>query len=266
MANKTIVITGASGGIGAELARRLGRDGHQLVLAARRRPELEKIVADAEQAGAARAIAVEADVTKRADVEAIAAAAIEAFGGFDVWVNNAGRGITKSALELTGADVDEMIDVNVKSALYGMQTAAKHFIERGHGQIINISSFLGRVPMATPRSAYNAAKHALNALTANFRVDLRAVNPAIHVTLVMPAMVATDFARNSSNAAPGTGIPSGPHVQQVEEVADAIASVIENPVPEVYTNPASADLVRRYFADVAAFEAQAPGPAPVGGR
>jgi NAD(P)-dependent dehydrogenase (short-subunit alcohol dehydrogenase family) len=267
MANKTIVITGASGGIGAELARRLGRDGHQLVLAARRRPELDKTVVEAEQAGAARAIAVEADVTKRADVEAIAAAAIAAFGGFDVWVNNAGRGITKSALHLTGEDVDEMIDVNLKSALYGMQTAAKHFIERGHGQIINISSFLGRVPMATPRSAYNAAKHALNALTANFRVDLRAINPEIQVTLVMPTMVATEFARNASHAAPGTGIPTGAHVQNVNEVADVIASVIEKPVAEVYTNPASADVVRRYFTDVSAFEAQnAAPPAPAGGR
>ena len=148
-----------------------------------------------------------------------------------------------------------------------MQTAAKHFIERGQGQIINVSSFLGRVPMAPPRSACNAAKHALNALTANIRVDLRAINPDIQVTLVMPAMVATDFARNASNAAPGTGIPSGAHVQRVDEVAEVIASVIEKPVAEVYTNPASADLVRRYFADVGAFEAQngAP-PAPAGAR
>ena len=61
--------------------------------------------------------------------------AIAAFGGFDVWINNAGRGITRSVLDLTGDDVDEMIDVNVKSALYGMQTAAAHFLERGSGHI-----------------------------------------------------------------------------------------------------------------------------------
>jgi short-subunit dehydrogenase len=256
MANKTIVITGASGGIGAELARRLGRDGHQLVLAARRRPELEKVAAEAERSGAPRTIVVETDVTKRSDMEALRDAAVAAFGGFDVWINNAGRGITKSVLELTSDDVDEMIDVNVKSALYGMQVAAQHFIERGRGQIINVSSFLGRVPMATPRSAYNAAKHALNALTANLRVDLRAKYPDIHVTLVMPGMVATDFAKNARNAPAGTEVPAGGNVQTVQEVADVVAAIIEKPVAEVYTNPASADLARRYFADVEAFETQ----------
>jgi short-subunit dehydrogenase len=260
MANKTIVITGASGGIGAELARRLGRDGHQLVLAARRQPELDTIATEAKQAGAARAITVRADVTKRADVEAIRDAAIAAFGGFDVWINNAGRGITKSALDLTGEDVDDMIDVNVKSALYGMQVAAGHFLARGHGQIINVSSFLGRVPMALPRSAYNAAKHALNALTANVRVELQAKNPNVRVTLVMPGMVATDFAKNARNAAPDTGIPAGGNVQTVQEVAEVVAAVIEKPVAEVYTNPASAEMARRYFADVEAFETQSGNP------
>src|SRR6185437_8707152 len=144
-------------------------------------------------------------------------------GGIDVWINNAGRGITKSVLDLTGDDVDDMMAVNVKSALYGMQVAAQHFLERGHGHIINVSSFLGRVPMTLPRSAYNAAKHALNALTANLRVELRARNPNVHVTLVMPGMVATDFARNTRHAPPGTGVPNGPNVQTVEEVAEVIA-------------------------------------------
>ncbi len=260
MANKTIVITGASGGIGAELAKRLGRDGHQLVLAARRQPELDTIAAEATAGGAARAITVKADVTKRADVEAIRDAAIAAFGGFDVWINNAGRGITTSVLDLSGDDVDDMIDVNVKSALYGMQVAAGHFLERGHGQIINISSFLGRVPMALPRSAYSAAKHALNALTANFRVELQAINPNVRVTLVMPGMVSTDFARNARHAAPDTSVPAGGNVQTVEQVSDVVAAVIEHPVAEVYTNPASAEMVRLYFADVEAFEAQLGNP------
>lgn len=254
MPNKTIVITGASTGIGAALAARLAAEGHNLVLAARRKEPLDAVARDAESRGAPRAIAVVTDVTRRADIDALSAKAIAEFGGYDVWVNNAGRGITRQVLELSDSDVDEMIAVNVKSALYGMQAAAKHFLERGHGQIVNISSFLGRVPMATHRSMYNAAKHALNALTANLRVDIKKQNPNIHVTLVMPGMVGTEFGRNALGSPADTPIYAGPHVQTVEDVADIIAGVIEKPVAEVYTNPASAAMAQEYFADVGKYE------------
>ena len=257
---KTIVITGASAGIGAGIARRLGADGHQLVLAARRPQQLQAVAADAERLGAARAIAVQTDVTNRAEVEALRDAAISAFGGFDVWINNAGRGIARSVLELSDRDVDEMMTVNLKTAVYGMQVAAEHFMERGRGHIINVSSFLGRVPVATHRSAYNAAKAALNALTANLRVDLRATHPAIHVTLVMPGMVSTEFAKNAIGAPPGTKAYVGSHVQTVEEVGDIVARVIGSPVAEVYTNPGSDAMARRYFADVEAFEISGGSP------
>ncbi len=259
MARKTIVITGASAGIGAAVARRLATDGHNLVLAARRKEPLDAVALDVETRGASRALAVVTDVTSRADMEQLSQKAIDAFGGYDVWINNAGRGITRNVLELTDRDVDEMMSVNVKSALYGMQIAAAHFMTKGHGQIINVSSFLGRVPMATHRSAYNAAKHALNALTANLRVDLRAKFPDIHVTLVMPGMVATEFGRNALGSPPDTPIYSGPQVQDVEDVADIIAGVVDHPVAEVYTNPASPAMARKYFEDVGAFEAQGGG-------
>src|SRR5919198_708807 len=166
---KTVVITGASGGIGAALAIELGRQGHRLALAARRDAELQAI---ARQTGA-QTIVVPTDVTRRADVEHLRDCALSLFGHVDVWVNNAGRGMTKPVLELTDEDLDVMMAVNVKSALYGMQAIVPHFIERGAGHVINVSSFLSRVPFATYRSAYNAAKAALNALTANLRMDLR---------------------------------------------------------------------------------------------
>src|SRR5947209_2852778 len=125
--SKVIVITGGSGGIGAAVARRLASDGHRLVLAARRLTELEHVAADCERAGAPRAVVVETDVTRRFDVERLRDAAIEAFGGFDVWINNAGRGITRATLALSDDDLDDMMCVNVKSALYGMQAAVPHF-------------------------------------------------------------------------------------------------------------------------------------------
>ncbi len=260
MAAKTIVITGASTGIGEGVAYRLARDGHRLVLAARQRPRLEAVAAEATRRGAGGTLVVETDVTRRADMERLSGAAIDAFGGYDVWINNAGRGITRSVQELTDEDVDAIMAVNLKSVIYGMQIAVEHFKQRGHGQIINVSSFLGRVPLATFRSAYNAAKAAVNSLTANLRMELRGTHPAIHVTLVMPGVVGTWFGRNALGSPPDTPMYSGPHVQSVEDVADIFARVIEHPVGEVYTNPSSAEMARRYFEDVEAFEKTAENP------
>src|SRR5205814_4023841 len=137
-----------------------------------------------------------------------------------VWINNAGRGIARAALELTDAEFDEMMAVNVKSALYGMQIVAPHFIERRQGHIINISSFLGRVPIATHRSAYNAAKAALNALTANVRVDLARTYPGIKVSLIMPGVVTTEFARNALGTASATAPPWTPGAAMQPQTAE----------------------------------------------
>ena len=248
---KHIVITGASGGIGAELAVRLGAAGHKVALSARREPELHAV---AERIGKG-AVVIPADVTRRADVERLRDRAIEAFGHVDVWVNNAGRGITRPVLELTDEELDLMMSVNVKSALYGMQAIAPHFVARGRGQIVNVSSMLSRVPFATFRSAYNAAKAALNALTANARVDLARQHPGVQVTLVMPGLVKTDFQRNALGGSPP--IPAVTEAQSVEEAVSAIVEAIDHPVAEIYTNPRHADVVRRYFADVGAFEREA---------
>lgn len=251
---KTIVITGGSSGIGAALAHYLGRQGHNLVLAARRAPALNAVAKEVQS----HVVTVCTDVTRRADVNRLCDEAIRAFGAIDVWVNNAGRGITRPVLELTDQEFDEMMDINVKSALYGMQAVVPHFMARGRGHIINISSFLGRVPVATHRSAYNAAKAALNALTANVRVDLTRTYPGIKVSLIMPGLVSTEFARNALGSASPSAPPWTPgsamKPQTAEEVAEAISRVIENPVAEVYTNPSSAPMAQKYFQDVGAFE------------
>jgi NAD(P)-dependent dehydrogenase (short-subunit alcohol dehydrogenase family) len=114
------------------------------------------------------------------------------------------------------------------------------------------------VPFATFRSAYNAAKAALNALTANARVDLAARQPGIHVSLVMPGLVATDFQTNALHGTPPTPARSGmPGAQTADEVAIAILALIDHPVAEIYTNPLHPAIVQRYFQDVGAFEREA---------
>jgi short-subunit dehydrogenase len=254
MPGKVVVITGASGGIGAELARQLAARGEKIVLAARREAELKQVAA----ACGADALPVVADVTRRADVAHLRDEALRVFGQVDVWVNNAGRGISRQVLDLTDEDFDAIMAVNVKAALYGMQAIVPYFKTRGAGHVINLSSALGRIPFASQRSVYSAAKAALNSLTANLRMDLRAQYPNIHVSVVMPPMVKTEFAKNAmygapipSNYRPGTGGQG----QLPEQTAAAIVALIDHPQPEIYTDPAQAELAPRYYADVAAFEA-----------
>jgi short-subunit dehydrogenase len=154
-------------------------------------------------------------------------------------------------MDFTEEDLDAMLAVNLKSAWYGIKAIIPYFQTRGQGRLINISSILGRVPLVTPRSAYSASKAALNSLTANLRMDLRAEYPDIHVSLVLPGPVATQF---HNNALGGTPTGRGMEMQSVEKVVEVIEQVIDNPVPEIYTDPASAKLVQRYLADIAAFE------------
>jgi short-subunit dehydrogenase len=255
--NRNVVITGASRGIGAAIARELARRGDSLVLTARSREGLEETAAASPNS---RPHIITADVTRRDEVERVREEAIRVFGHVDVWINNAGRGIVRPVLALTDEDVDEMIAINVKSVLYGMQAIAPHFMERGRGHIINMSSFLARVPVATLRSAYSAAKAAVNSLTANVRVDLHRTHPGINVTLVMPGLVATEFARHargSTGPIPPGAAGSSMKPQTADEVAVIVAGVIDQPVPEVYTNPASQAVAARYVADVALFELEA---------
>ncbi|MDR3577859.1 MAG: SDR family NAD(P)-dependent oxidoreductase [Anaerolineaceae bacterium] len=253
MSEKVIVITGASGGIGAATAKILANRGDKVVLAARRLAELKQVAAEC----GAGALTVVTDVTRRADMEHLRDEAMRAFGRVDVWLNNAGRGITRQVLDLTDDDIDQILAVNLRSALYGMQVIVPYFKEQGAGHLINVSSALGRVPFASQRSIYSASKAALNSLTANLRMDLRKAYPNIHVSVVMPPMVSTDFAKNALHGTPppppGFSSASGA-AQTPEQTAAAIVDLIDHPRPEIYTNPDFSDLVARYYSDVAAFE------------
>lgn len=257
MEDQVIVITGASAGIGAALAELVGKRGARVALLARRERELTEV---AGRSGA-HALPIVADVTRRADVQRAFQETIARFGHIDVWVNNAGRGITRLVSELTDDDLDDMMRVNVKSALYGMQTVLPHFRERGRGHLINVSSMLGRLPIAPARSAYGAAKHALNSLTANLRMELSEI-PEIHVTAVHPGVVATDFGLNARHG--GIDSRKSPQAQSAEEVAAVIADVIEQPRADVYTRSGAQAIVVSYYAaeDMAAAERNPPFQTP----
>ena len=244
MNERVVVITGASGGIGAASAELLANRKMSVVLVAWRPDALQAVAARC----GGRAHVVTADVTRRADVRHAVGDALARFGRIDVWVNNAGRGITRQPSELTDDDVDEMVRSNVKTALYGMQEVLPHFRSRNEGHIINVSSMLGRMPFATIRSAYCGAKHFLNALTATLRDELASSYPGIQVSLVSPGVVRTDFGLNAVHGGPDSR--QFPESQSAEDVAEVIAAIIESRAPDMYTRTGARARVAAYYANV----------------
>jgi short-subunit dehydrogenase len=239
-----VVITGASSGIGAAAAEHVAGLGMSVVLVARRQEALEAV---AGRSGG-HALAIAADMTIRSEVRRVVDETLRRFEGIDVWINNVGQGVTRPPSELTDGDVDAMVRVNVMSALYGMQEVLPHMKSRNAGQIINISSILGRLPFAVNRSAYCGAKHFLNALTTTFRLEVQQTHPGIQVTLVSPGIVRTEFGRNALHGGPDSR--DFPDSQSAEEVAAVIAEVIATRQPDVYTRIGAQARVASYYSVV----------------
>ena len=245
MQDKVVVVTGASSGIGSAVAELISAKGGSVVLVARREEALGLIVSRC----GPRAMGMVADMTARADVRRVVDQALARYGRIDVWINNVGRGITRPPSQLTDDDIDEMMRVNVKSALYGMQEVLPHFQSRNAGHVINVSSMLGRIPFAVMRSAYTGAKHYLNALTANFRMEVQATHPGIQFSLISPGVVATDFGLNARHGGPDSR--TLPDAQTAEQVAEVIADVVSSRRPDVYSRPGSRERVIAYYSTIA---------------
>ncbi len=187
---QSAIITGASGGIGEEIAVQLSSAGARVVLAARRREELERVAARCRDAGAigASILIVPCDVTDRAQCESLVAAAVKRYGGLDVLVNNAGQGMWGRADEMTDWSVYEtMLRVNYLSAVWLTLAALPHIKER-RGRILAVGSLSGKtgVPL---RSGYSAAKHALTGFMDTLRIEL--TGTGVSVTMIHPGWVST---------------------------------------------------------------------------
>jgi short-subunit dehydrogenase len=239
--DRVVVITGASGGIGAATAELLGRKGARVVLVAR---DEARLAETARRCGPL-ALPLPGDMTRREEVQRVVAESVERCGRIDVWINNVGRGITRLPSALTDQDIDAMIRVNVLSALYGMQEVLPHMMARDEGHLINVSSMLGRIPAKPFRSAYTAAKHFLNALTADFRSEVQQTHPGIRISLVSPGVVRTEFGVHALYGGPDSRQIADS--QSADEVARVIAGVIESGRPDVYTRPGAHAQVVGYF-------------------
>jgi NADP-dependent 3-hydroxy acid dehydrogenase YdfG len=167
---KSIIITGASSGIGEVTARLLASKGYNLALAARSTDKLEELKSELEKAGA-KVIAVKTDVTKRSEVKELAKKTIEAFGTIDVLVNNAGIMPLSFLKNLHEDEWEQTIDVNIKGVLNGIGAVLPKMMENKKGHIINVSSVAG-VKVYPTSSVYCGTKWAVEAITEGVRQEL----------------------------------------------------------------------------------------------
>jgi short-subunit dehydrogenase len=227
-----VVITGASKGIGAELARQLAAKGARLALAARNDAELAKVAAECERLGA-KAIAVRADVASQHDCQTIVTRALLAFGRIDVLVNNAGA--TMWALFEDIADIailEQLMRVNYMGAVFCTAHALPH-LRATRGLIVGVSSLAGLVGVPT-RTGYSAAKHAMRGFFDSLRVEL--AGSGVDVTMIYPGFVATGIRENATGP-DGKPILVSPvresEVMSVEDCARRIVKAIERREREV---------------------------------
>ena len=226
---QVVVITGASSGIGRATATLLARDGARLVLAARRKEALEEVAEECRALGG-EALVVPTDVTDERAVEQLAAAAIETFGGFDVWINNAGVVMYARLEEAPSDALRKLIDTNLMGQVYGSQVAVRHFRARERGVLIQVGSALGL--FAAPYlSAYVASKFALVGLSSSLRQELRSLKH-VHVCTVLPAAIDTPIYQQAANYTGRAVKPMSP-VVSVDRVARAIARCITHPRRQV---------------------------------
>ena len=187
---KNIVITGASGGIGAEIAKLCGASGANLVLIARSIEKLNQLQTELQQKYQVRVDVYQLDVSDTDKVKEVFNKILEKIGHIDILVNNAGFGVFREAHEATMTEIKGMFDVNVVGLMACTSMVLPKMRERRSGHIINIASQAGKI--ATPKSSvYSATKHAVLGYTNSLRMELSDYN--VLVTAVNPGPIATNF-------------------------------------------------------------------------
>jgi NADP-dependent 3-hydroxy acid dehydrogenase YdfG len=236
---KTVLITGASSGIGEAAALRLADDGHRLFLGARRTDRLEALVERIEASGGTASFR-RLDVTDAADVKQFVADATNTYGGVDVMINNAGVMPLSALAESKVDEWNRMIDVNIRGVLHGISAALPVMRAQGGGHIVNVAS-IGAHEVEPTAAVYSATKFAVWAISEGLRKEQ---SGDVRVTVISPGVAESELAdsisdaqaRNAMREYRALAIPAS-------AVADAIAFAVGQPaevdVNEIIVRPAA---------------------------
>ncbi len=222
--DKVVLITGASSGIGAGIARELGAAGCKLMLGARRTERLSELVSEINAAGG-DAQSQHLDVTDRASVAAFAQEAQRHWGRIDVIVNNAGVMPLAPIAALKISEWDRMVDVNIKGVLYGIAAVLPEMTARGSGPVINIAS-IGALSVFPSAAVYCATKYAVRAISDGLRQE----HDNIRVTCVHPGVVESELADSITDPDTAKAIAIYRQIAlQPDAIARAVRFAIEQP-------------------------------------
>lgn len=223
---RTVLLTGASSGIGAAVARELAVRGHTVALVARRQERLDEVLADCRRTSPASERWA-ADLSEPTDAAELTLAISEHYGGLDVIINNAAVPMRRHATRLTLAEVERTMRINYLSPVAMTLAILPQMLERGSGTIVNISSLGGRLGIAT-EAAYSGSKFALAGWSESLAIDLD--GSGIAVKLILPGAIDTEIWNQPDNDDP---IYEGPK-EPPEAIAGAIVDAIDSPRFEHY--------------------------------
>jgi NAD(P)-dependent dehydrogenase (short-subunit alcohol dehydrogenase family) len=235
LAQQVIVITGATSGIGLATARAAARAGANLVVAARSAEDVERL--ERELSATTQALGVACDVADEDDVRNLARRAVERFGGFDTWINNAGVSIYGRIEDVDVTDMRQLFETNYWGVVNGSLAALDHLKHRG-GAIINLGSALSErvIPL---QGTYCASKFAVRGFTDALRIEVEKSGYPVSVTLIKPAAIDTPYVAHAKNYLPQEP-KNPPPVYAPDVVAEVILHCAVTPERDRYAGGAAA--------------------------